>query len=105
MKLCDFPADLQPYLLPRPAGRLVYRCLECGADYDINELYYTCPRCQGLFLLVDLDFDRLRAKPGSFWRRLFDYRRLLFQPAVQGVFCYHELIAPIIPPRGYHLPG
>lgn len=99
MKLSDFPADLQPYLLPRPAGRLVYRCLECGADYDINELYYTCPRCQGLFLLVDLDFDRLRQKPGSFWRRLFDYRRLLFHPAVRGVFCYHELIAPIIPPE------
>ena len=40
---------------------------------------------------------RLKKQPGAFWRRLFDYRRLLNDPAVQGVFCYHELIAPIIP--------
>lgn len=99
MKLEDFPADLQPYLLPRPAGRMVYRCLDCGREYDISELYYTCPHCQGLFLLVDLDPDRLKAKPGAFWRRLFDYRRLLNHPAVRGIFCYHELIAPVLPPE------
>jgi len=97
MKWQDAPADLQPYLLPQPAGRMVYRCLECGAEYDIEELLYTCPRCQGLFLLVDLEADRLKTRPGSFWRRLFDYRRLLNDPSVRGVFCYHELIAPIIP--------
>ncbi|MGQ9921100.1 MAG: threonine synthase [Desulfobacca sp.] len=97
MKWQDFPEDLRPYLLPQPAGRMVYRCLACGAEYGIERLLYTCPHCQGLFLLVDLEADRLKERPGSFWRRLFDYRRLLHDPAVQGVFCYHELIAPIIP--------
>ena len=97
MKLQDFPEDLQPYLLPQPAGRMVYRCLECGAEYGIEQLLYTCPHCQGLFLLVDLEAQRLKERPGSFWRRLFDHRRLLNDPAVRGVFCFHELIAPIIP--------
>ncbi len=97
MKLKDFPEDIQPYLLPQPAGKMMYRCLECGAEYDIDHLFYTCPHCQGLFLLVDVEGDRLKKQPGAFWRRLFDYRRMLNDPAVQGVFCYHELIAPIIP--------
>lgn len=99
MKLPDFPEDIQPHLLPRPSGRMVYRCLDCGAEYGIDQLFYTCPLCQGLFLLVDLEAHRLQQKPGTFWRRLFDYRRLLNDPAVRGVFCYHELIAPIIPPE------
>jgi threonine synthase len=97
MKLQDFPQEIQPYLLPQAAGKMMYRCLECGAEYDIDHLFYTCPHCQGLFLLVDVEVDRLKKHPGSFWRRLFDYRRMLNDPAVQGVFCYHELIAPIIP--------
>jgi threonine synthase len=97
MKWQEAPEDLRPYLLPQPAGRMVYRCLACGAEYDIDELLYTCPRCQGLFLLVDLEAERLKSRPGAFWRRLFDYRRLLNDPSVRGVFCYHELIAPIIP--------
>lgn len=99
MRWEDFPADVQPYLVPKPAGHMVYRCLECGAEFAIDRLLYTCPHCQGLFLLVDLEADRLKAYPGTFWRRLFDYRRLLNDPAVRGVFCYHELIAPIIPPQ------
>ena len=97
MRLKDFPEDVQPYLLPQPTGKMVYRCLECGAEFDIDHLLYTCPHCQGLFLLVDVEADRLKKHSGAFWRRLFDYRRLLHDPAVQGVFCYHELIAPIIP--------
>jgi threonine synthase len=97
VRLKDFPEDVQPYLLPQPAGKMMYRCLECGSEYDIDNLFYTCPHCQGLFLLVDAEADRLKKQPGAFWRRLFDYRRMLNDPTVQGVFCYHELIAPIIP--------
>jgi len=97
MKLHDFPQEMQPFLLPRASGKMMYRCLECGAEYDIDHLFYTCPHCQGLFLLVDVETDRLKKHPGEFWRRLFDYRRMLNDPSVQGVFCYHELIAPIIP--------
>ncbi len=97
MKWQDFPAEVQPYLLPQPSGRMVYRCLDCGAEFGIDRLLYTCPHCQGLFLLVDLEAARLQEYPGEFWRRLFDYRRMLNDPSVRGVFCYHELIAPIIP--------
>ena len=47
----DFPEDIRPHLIPAPTGEMVYRCLECGAEYGITELLYTCPKCRGLFLL------------------------------------------------------
>jgi len=97
LKLSDFPLDIQPALIPKPEGDLVYRCLECGAEYDITDLLYTCPKCRGLFLLEDNNEPRLREKPREFWRRLFDYRRLLNVPALKGIFLYYELIAPVIP--------
>ncbi len=97
MKLNDFPADLQPHLVPAPSGRMVYQCLECGREYGITELLYTCPACRGLFLLVDKNEARLKERPGAFWRRLFDHRRMLTLPALKGIFLYYELIAPVIP--------
>jgi len=97
LKLAEFPLDIQKALIPAPEGDLVYHCLECGAEYDIGELLYTCPQCRGLFLLEDKNEARLKAKPGEFWRRLFDYRKMLNVPALKGVFLYYELIAPIIP--------
>lgn len=97
MKLTEFPADLQPHLIPAPSGNMVYRCLECGAEHPITSLLYTCPGCQGLLLLEDTQAGRLKAQPGAFWRRMFDYRRMLNLPALRGIFLYHELIAPIIP--------
>jgi threonine synthase len=97
LKSSEFPKDIQESLIPSPAGDMVYRCLECGAEYDITELLYTCPRCRGLFMLVDRNEGRLKDKPGAFWRRLFDYRKMLNVPALKGVFLFYELIAPIIP--------
>lgn len=97
MKLDQFPKDIELHLIPRPTGDLVYRCLECGAEYDISQLLYTCPKCKGLFLLEDKAGDRLKAHPGAFWRRLFDYRKMLNIPALKGVFLFYELIAPVIP--------
>ena len=76
---------------------MVYRCLECGAEYGITELLYTCPHCRGLFMLEDKNAARLAERPGAFWRRLFDYRRMLNLPALSGIFRYYELIAPVIP--------
>jgi threonine synthase len=76
---------------------MAYRCLECGAEYGITELLYTCPKCKGLFLLIDRNGARLPEKPGAFWRRLFDHRKMLNVPALKGVFLFYELIAPIIP--------
>ncbi len=51
MKPEQFPDDIRPFLIPKPEGELVYRCLECGAEYDISRLLYACPKCRGLFLL------------------------------------------------------
>ena len=97
MRLEEFPEDIRSHLIPSPAGDLVYRCLECGTEYGIAELLYTCPKCRGLFMLVDRAEDRLKEKPGSFWRRLFDYRKMLNLPALKGIFLYYELVAPVIP--------
>ena len=84
-------------LIPEPTGEMVYRCLECGAEFAITELLYTCPHCRGLFMLEDKNAARLAERPGAFWRRLFDYRRMLNLPALSGIFRYYELIAPVIP--------
>ncbi|MEJ2071636.1 MAG: threonine synthase [Syntrophobacterales bacterium] len=97
MKLDNFPDDVRPHLIPAPSGDMVYSCLECGAEFDITELLYTCPKCRGLFLLVDRNEARLQEKSGAFWRRLFDHRKMLNLPALKGVFLFYELIAPIIP--------
>ena len=97
MKPEHFPDDIRPHLIPSPTGDLVYRCLECGAEFDITQLLYTCPKCRGLFLLVDKNEARLKEKPGTFWRRLFDYRKMLNLPALKGIFLFYELIAPVIP--------
>jgi len=93
----QFPDDIRPHLIPAPDGEMVYRCLECGAEFAITELLYTCPRCRGLFMLEDKNAARLAERDGSFWRRLFDYRRMLNLPALSGIFRYYELIAPVIP--------
>jgi threonine synthase len=93
----QFPDDIRPHLIPAPTGNLVYQCLECGKEYDIRELLYTCPACRGLFLLIDRNEARLQERPGAFWRRLFDHRKMLNLQALKGIFLYYELIAPVIP--------
>ncbi|MFZ5450703.1 MAG: threonine synthase [Thermodesulfobacteriota bacterium] len=97
MKTDQFPEDIRPHLIPEPAGDMVYRCLECGAEHGIDELLYTCPECRGLLLLEDKNQYLLREYSGAFWRRLFDYRKMLNVPALKGIFLFYELIAPVIP--------
>ena len=48
-------------------------------------------------MLEDKNAARFAQRPGAFWRRLFDYRRMLNLPALSGIFRYYELIAPVIP--------
>lgn len=97
MKPEDFPSDIQPYLIPDPSGRLIYRCLGCQHEYGIEKLLYTCPDCGNVLLLYDPDFDRLKEISGAMWRRIFDFRRMLNQPALNGIYRYHEFIGPIMP--------
>ncbi len=97
MKPQDFPQEIQPYLIPATSGRLVYRCLGCGAVHGIDNLLYTCPACGHVLLIEDEDFSRLKQIPGTLWQRIFDYRRMLKIPAMKGIYRYHEFIGPIIP--------
>jgi len=97
MKLKDFPADIQNRLIPAPSGRLVYRCLGCAREFEIDSLLYTCPDCGSVFLIQDLEEDRLAGTSGEEWRRIFDYRLMLNIPALKGIFSFHEFLAPLIP--------
>jgi threonine synthase len=97
MKTELFPEDLRDRILPSPGGDLRYDCLKCGGTFPPDALHYTCPSCGGLLLLVDHAEARLREKPGSWWRRLFDHRLMSNEQALRGVFCYHEFLAPAIP--------
>lgn len=97
MRIEDFPEDIRPYIVPEISGQVVYRCLGCNEEYDISRLLYTCPACGSILLLVDLAFDRVKKVPRDTWHRIFDYRRMLKMPSMQGIYRYHEFIGPVIP--------
>lgn len=97
MKLQDFPEDIRDDIIPRPGGRIIYRCLACDHEFGIEKLLYTCPDCGQVLLLHDLEFDRIRETPGARWRQIFDYRKMLSQPALKGIYRFHEFIGPVIP--------
>ncbi|MDR1395348.1 MAG: threonine synthase [Deltaproteobacteria bacterium] len=97
MKTDQFPEDIRPHLLPVPDGDLGYDCLNCRERLAPDHLYYTCPKCGGLLMLSDRKASRLALKPGSFWQKLFDCRRMSNCQAVRGIFTFHEFIAPLLP--------
>ena len=99
MRLEEFPPADRRLVEPMGGGRLVYRCLGCGRTHGIERLLYTCPDCGQVLLIEDQDFDRLRARSGADWRRAFDLRRMVNRPSCKGVFLYHELLAPVVPPE------
>lgn len=81
---------------PAYRGRMEYVCLDCGARYPGDSLLYACPRCGGVFLLENLDFDRLKERDGAAWRELFDARAATRDTALRGIFRYYELLAPLL---------
>ena len=97
MKIKDFPNDIKPFLIPKLAGALQYRCLGCGREHPIETLLYTCPNCGHVLLLFDRTFNRLKSIPGKMWHKIFDYRRMLNIPALKGIYRYHEFLGPAIP--------
>jgi threonine synthase len=97
MKLESLPATIRPHVIPQHEGKLVYRCLGCKREHSIEKLLYVCPDCGQVLLIEDLNFDELKKHPGSLWRQIFDYRRMLTLPALRGIYRYHEFIGPIIP--------
>ncbi len=69
-----FPEDIQEYLIPKPEGRMKYRCLSCEAEYGIEKLLYICPECKSVLLLHDENQERIKKIPGKTWRRILDNR-------------------------------
>lgn len=97
MKLENFPKDIQPYIIPKQEGKLLYRCLGCGKEYGIEKLLYICPACGQVLLIYDANFDRLKEIPGKLWHKIFDYRKMLPNPALKGIYRYYEFIGSVIP--------
>ena len=97
MKRDPFPETIRSYLIPKPDGEMVYRCLGCQKEHGIETLLYTCPDCGSVLLLHDRRFERLKAIDGKTWRQILDYRCMLKDPAVKGIYRYHEFIGPVIP--------
>ena len=97
MNLDQFPEAIQPHLIPKPGGEMIYRCLGCRKEHGIETLLYTCPDCGSVLLLDDRRFERLKAIDGETWRQILDYRRMLKDTAVKGIYRYHEFIGPVIP--------
>jgi threonine synthase len=97
MKIDQFPEDIRPYLIPEPTGEMYYKCLGCKGEFGIDRMLYTCPKCGSVFMLQDKNFDRFKDISGALWRKIFDYRRMLNNQSLKGIFRYYEFIAPIIP--------
>lgn len=81
---------------PEYRGKMEYFCLGCGKRYDINELHYTCPKCGGVFLLEDTNFDALAEFPASYWKSAFDKRASSRTTALRGIFRFYEFMAPMM---------
>ena len=97
MKPEDFPSDIRPFIIPSHKGDLIYQCLGCSFKGGIEKLLYTCPDCGQVLMIHDSNWERLKKIPGDVWRRIFDYRKMLTVPALQGIYLYHEFIGPVLP--------
>ena len=97
MKIEGFPPEMQPYMIPKPAGKYIYQCIYCKGTYGIERLLYVCPECKSVLMIRDEEWERLRSIPGHLWRRIFDYRSMLNMPSMKGIYRYHELLGSVIP--------
>jgi threonine synthase len=97
MKLDLFPEYIRPYIMPAPEGSMSYSCLGCNREFGIDKLLYTCPGCGSVLMLQDNNFSRFKGIGGDSWREIFDYRRMLNNQSLKGIFRYYEFIAPVIP--------
>jgi threonine synthase len=67
----------------------ILQCMDCGRQYPINQVIYTCETCGGLLDVThDLEYLRTTVTPETFDRRLGTYER----PYNSGVWRYKELI-------------
>jgi len=97
MKINKFPDYIKNYLIPKTSGNIIYKCLKCKEEFNIEKLLYVCPKCNSVLLLYDTEFERLKKIPSDIWRDIFDYRKMLNIPALKGIYLYYEFIGPVIP--------
>jgi len=97
MKIDDFPEDVKLRIIPESGGSSFYRCLSCKAEFDIENLLYTCPACSDVLMLHDTMSSNTANIKGPLWRKIFDYRKMINLPALQGIYLFHEFIGPVIP--------
>ena len=83
-------------IFPAYRGYLEYVCLGCGKRLPMDELFYTCPSCRGVFLLEDTNFGTLAETKPEEWRERFDLRAASKRPALRGIFRFYELMAPVL---------
>ncbi len=90
----------QPMSTPPPgAGFSRFVCVRCGAGHPLSEFHTRCS-CGGL-LEVRHDLERLgELHDPEGWKLLFQERlRSLAGPHASGVWRYHELVLPDLPPE------
>ena len=69
----------------------ILQCIDCGQQYPINQVMYTCERCNGLLDVIH-DFTETKA---TITRDLFDKRLgSLDAPYNSGVWRFKEMIYP-----------
>jgi len=97
MKVSDFPSNIKPFIIPKPSGKMFYRCLKCNKKFNIDKLLYTCPECNNVLLLYSEGNESTNKLNSNMWKKIFDYRKMINYPPLNGIFLFYEFIAPIIP--------
>jgi len=97
MHLNNFPPDAPEDLVPIYRAKMVYECIGCKKSYTIDQFLYTCPVCKSLLKIKNTSFSRILEKDGNYWRKVFDYRKMLNLSSVKGIFRFYEFIFPAIP--------
>ncbi|GIX43082.1 MAG: threonine synthase [Leptospiraceae bacterium] len=68
-------------------------CMDCKQEYDINEIIFRCPRCNGL-LDVRHNLNALKTYTSEYWKHLFDNRFRMEYPFSSGVWGKKEWVLP-----------
>jgi threonine synthase len=88
-----------PVKYPNPAARYraVFRCISgCPGEYALNEIIYTCPKCNDLLEVVH-DPEPLRMTSPEEWKDIFDSRFMrTIWPYGSGVWGKKEFVCPDI---------
>ncbi|MBW1678895.1 MAG: threonine synthase [Deltaproteobacteria bacterium] len=92
-----FPPDAPDDLIPRFRAKMAYECIGCEKTFDIDQFLYTCPHCKSLLRIKNISFSKIQEKPGEYWQKVFDYRKMLNHSPLKGIFKFYEFIFPIIP--------